>query len=76
MVLQGLVPSFLGIVAGLAGAFALAQMMGSLVHAVSVTDPPFTYRPRSRLPPFPDRDVASRPARQPRRSRSSCSADE
>ena len=39
VVLQGLVPSLAGIVAGLAGAFALARVMGKLVHGVSVTDP-------------------------------------
>ena len=31
-------PSFVGIAAGLAGAFALARLMGSLVHDVSATD--------------------------------------
>jgi putative ABC transport system permease protein len=39
VVLQGLVPSLVGIVAGLAGALALAQIMRSLVYGVSVTDP-------------------------------------
>ena len=39
MVLQGLVPSLAGIVAGLAGALAVAQAMRSLVHGVSPTDP-------------------------------------
>jgi putative ABC transport system permease protein len=38
VVVQGLVPSLLGIVAGLGGAYALARIMRSVVHEVSVTD--------------------------------------
>lgn len=38
VVLQGLVPSLVGIVAGLFGALALGRMMSSVVYGVSVTN--------------------------------------
>ena len=66
---QGLVPSFFGIAAGLAGAFALARMMGSLVPGVSVTDRNHLRIDRAHAcRRVAGSDVGSGPARQPRRS--------